>query len=171
MATIELNKSEVFAANRREINRGGMPVSHHRDFAMMPTAQFWDAGFSLGMPHLFIGFHANGYTTDVFHILVHPWVAFTNWKPKYWDRSIGIYNVPFLGTTTDTSTNTVRFSLSQRGRLLSNTPGRHLVLTSSNGNIFRVTGPLCGEFTGLRWIPRTKASNGELWCFLWSALE
>ena len=28
--------------------------------------------------------------------------------------------------------------------------------TSSNGNIFRVTGPLCGEFTGHRWIPVTK---------------
>ena len=24
----------------------------------------------------------------------------------------------------------------------------HLMMTSSNGNIFRVTGPLCGEFTG-----------------------
>ena len=33
------------------------------------------------------------------------------------------------------------------------------MMTSSNGNIFRVTGHLCGEFTGLRWIPRTKASN------------
>ena len=30
---------------------------------------------------------------------------------------------------------------------------------------FRVTGPLCGEFTGPRWIPRTKASNAELWFF------
>ena len=29
--------------------------------------------------------------------------------------------------------------------------------------------PLCGEFTGHRWIPRTKASDAELWCFLWSA--
>ena len=29
-------------------------------------------------------------------------------------------------------------------------------MTSSNGNIFRVTDPLCGEFTGHRWIPRTK---------------
>ena len=28
------------------------------------------------------------------------------------------------------------------------------MMTSSNGNIFRVTGPLCGEFTGHRWIPR-----------------
>ena len=43
------------------------------------------------------------------------------------------------------------------------------MMTSSNGNIFRVTGPLCGEFTGLRWIPRTKCSDAELWCFLWSA--
>ena len=27
------------------------------------------------------------------------------------------------------------------------------MMTSSNGNIFRVTAHLCGEFTGLRWIP------------------
>ena len=40
------------------------------------------------------------------------------------------------------------------------------MMTSSNGNIFRVTGPLCGEFTRHRWIPRTKASNAELWCLI-----
>ena len=34
-----------------------------------------------------------------------------------------------------------------------------IMMTSSNGNIFCVTGPLCGEFTGPRWIPRTKASD------------
>ena len=39
-------------------------------------------------------------------------------------------------------------------------------MTSSNGNFFRVTGLLCGEFTGHRWIPLTKASDAELWCFL-----
>ena len=33
----------------------------------------------------------------------------------------------------------------------------------SNGNIFCVTGLLCGEFTGHRWIPLTKASDAELW--------
>ena len=43
------------------------------------------------------------------------------------------------------------------------------MMTSSNGNIFRVTGHLGGEFTGDRWIPRTKASYAELWCILWSA--
>ena len=42
-------------------------------------------------------------------------------------------------------------------------------MTSSNGNSFRVTGPLCGELTGDRWILRTKASDAELWCFLRSA--
>ena len=31
-----------------------------------------------------------------------------------------------------------------------------IMLTSSNGNIFRVTYPLCEEFTGNRWIPLTK---------------
>ena len=29
---------------------------------------------------------------------------------------------------------------------------------------FRDTGHLCGEFTGDRWIPRTKANDAELWC-------
>ena len=46
--------------------------------------------------------------------------------------------------------------------------GPSFTMTPSNGNIFRVTDLLCGEFTG-RWIPRTKASDAELWCFLWSA--
>ena len=44
-----------------------------------------------------------------------------------------------------------------------------VMMTSSNGNIFRITGPLCGEFTGPWWIPLTKDSDVELWCFLWSA--
>ena len=42
-------------------------------------------------------------------------------------------------------------------------------MTSSNGNIFCVTGLLCGEFTGPQWIPRSEASDADLWCFLWSA--
>ena len=31
--------------------------------------------------------------------------------------------------------------------------------------------PVPGEFTGPRWIPRTKASDAEFWCFLWPASE
>ena len=43
------------------------------------------------------------------------------------------------------------------------------MIESPNGSIFRVTGLLYGEFTGHRWIPLTKASDAELWLFLWSA--
>ena len=46
-----------------------------------------------------------------------------------------------------------------------------IMMTSANGNIFRVTGPLWGESTAHLWIPLTKASEAEPWCFLWSALE
>ena len=40
------------------------------------------------------------------------------------------------------------------------------MMTSSNGKFFRVTDPLCGDVTGHRWIPLTKASDTELWYFL-----
>ena len=43
---------------------------------------------------------------------------------------------------------------------------KKLMMTSSNGNIFPVTGHLCGEFTSHRWIPHPMASDVELWCFL-----
>ena len=46
-----------------------------------------------------------------------------------------------------------------------------VMLTSANGDIFRVTGPLCGEFIGHRWIPVRKAYDADLLCFLWSAPE
>ena len=45
----------------------------------------------------------------------------------------------------------------------------YLMMTSSNGNISRVTGLWCGEFTDHQWIHLTKASGAELWCFLWSS--
>ena len=45
------------------------------------------------------------------------------------------------------------------------------IKTSSNGYIFRVTGPLGGEFTRQRWVPIPKASDAELCCFLWSMPE
>ena len=39
------------------------------------------------------------------------------------------------------------------------------MMTSSDGNMFRVTGPLCGEFTGDGWIPLTKASDADILMF------
>ena len=46
-----------------------------------------------------------------------------------------------------------------------------IMMTSSNGNIFHVTGPLCEEFTAHRWVPIKKASDAELSFFLWSTPE
>ena len=49
-------------------------------------------------------------------------------------------------------------------------PNTHFcMMTSSNGNIFCVTGPLCGEFTGRQWNPSAKASDAKLGYILWSA--
>ena len=48
-------------------------------------------------------------------------------------------------------------------------PSVNDMTTSSNGNIFRVTGPLWEECTGHRWIPLTETSDAELWYFLWCA--
>ena len=60
------------------------------------------------------------------------------------------------------------------------------MMTSSNGNIFRVTGHLCWEFTGLRWIPAqrpvtrsfdvffdlrlTKRLSKQSWCWWFEML-
>ena len=41
---------------------------------------------------------------------------------------------------------------------------RWFIMTSSNGNIFRVTGPLWGEFSSHRWVPLINTSDAELWC-------
>ena len=48
---------------------------------------------------------------------------------------------------------------------------RFNMMTSSNGNIIRVTDDLREEFIDHQWIPRTNASDAELCCFLWSAPE
>ena len=43
--------------------------------------------------------------------------------------------------------------------------GLHM-MTSSGGNVFRVTGPFSsGEFTAHQWIPLTKASGAEFGVF------
>ena len=36
---------------------------------------------------------------------------------------------------------------------------------SWHGNIFRVTGPLWGEFIGDRWFPSPRKQQPRLWCF------
>ena len=55
-----------------------------------------------------------------------------------------------------------RLTMINRARFVPVDQFPSIMMTSSNGNIFRVTGHLCGEFTGPRWIPRTKAGDAEL---------
>ena len=46
------------------------------------------------------------------------------------------------------------------------------MMTSSNGNVFHITGLCEGNALAThRWIPLTKASDAELWYFIWSAPE
>ena len=78
------------------------------------------------------------------------WNAFTKMPPK-------------LSLTVDTISIQGERRLTYCGPVMRH--GVMVMMTSSNGNIFRVTGHLCGEFTGLRWIHRTKASDAGLWFF------
>ena len=57
-------------------------------------------------------------------------------------------------------------TVSIKGLYRPESPQGHM-MTSSNGNIFLVTGPLRRESIGHRWIPLTQASEAEL-CFLQS---
>ena len=52
-----------------------------------------------------------------------------------------------------------------RYRVYNDLTSKTFMMTSSDGSFFRVTGHLCVEFIGHRWIPRTKASDVELWFF------
>ena len=57
-------------------------------------------------------------------------------------------------------------------KLLPNPLPVHIqMMTSLNGCIFRLAGPLRGESTGHRLISLTKASDEALWYFLWYAPE
>ena len=51
-----------------------------------------------------------------------------------------------------------------------NLSARLVLMTSLNGNVFRVTGPLWGESIGHRWIPLTNASDADFLYFLRSVL-
>ena len=85
-------------------------------------------------------------------------------------HSIGWYYVRHVGQIYG------ELTMVTNGRLYSNVNRRYGYVCCMHDDVikwkhFRVTGPLCGEFTGHWWIPLTKASDAELWCFLWSAPE
>ena len=83
----------------------------------------------------------------------------------FWENKAKNYDCWCL--TSRSATATISMLLPPRW-FVRNTLTNHM-MTSSIGDIFRVTGPLCGKFTGHRWTFLTKASDAELWYFLWSA--
>ena len=90
-----------------------------------------------------------------FHILIYPGQS---WRPKY---HIRLYRSLGRGANIKQQNNP-RAPVDTDAGLILGSRLTQCMMTSSNGNIFRVTGHLCGEFTGPLWIPRTKASDAEL---------
>ena len=100
----------------------------------------------------------------LFHVLIRPDVI---WKKV----SRQLYHVHFTVIHTNSRHKYIYTVHSRIYEQSSRIVGVFFMMTPSNGNIFRVTGPLCGEFNGHRWIPLTKASDAELWCLLWSIIN
>ena len=103
-------------------------------------------------------------TRNVLHNIVSVWLI---WK---WGKFITVAYLWWLSSIR-LPTN---FGDDIQPKLQYATKGVHLFTTacwtSQHDDVikwkyFRVTGPLCGEFTGHRWMPHTEASDAELWCF------
>ena len=76
-----------------------------------------------------------------------------------WQRILAIYTKPILVST-------LHWRHNERAGVSNHQPhdcllNRLFRRRSKKSSKFRVTGPLCGEFTGTQWIPRTKASDEE----------
>ena len=145
---------------------------------MFPNAQLYrDISVILSLVDVALAIHSEGIIYDVEKCGFFSVVIFSAHKVNVFLTSCGcpIYFRWRKSVWVKTYPCTVRYLPVYWTAVMMNrmvTSGEHhIMMTSSNGNIFRVTGHLCGEFTALRWIPRTKASDAELWCFLWSAPE
>ena len=112
--------------------------------------------YQMSLPH--IGLNIT-YSILRPHFTGPKWVKFIKWRVLNSCESVIAVTHILISPYIDTP----------RRQRLSRKNSIHFVkMTSSNENIFRVTGHLCGQLTGHRWIPHTKASDAELWCFLWS---
>ena len=70
---------------------------------------------------------------------------------KYWSKCVKFGLI-----------NTILLSVANSDIILEFCNLEYDMMTSSNGNSFRVTGPLLGESNGHRWIPLTKPWRGDL---------
>ena len=97
-------------------------------------------------------------------------IVVSTYSIRNWSREKQISHAIYIGWECDTAIHRP-WAILRYFVMVSRPFHNYIMMTSSNGNIFRVTGLLCVEFTGHRWIPRTKASDAELWCFLWFDLR
>ena len=135
--------------------------SHYKDHAVVtPTVLI----FAMGT-HVLLKLHhyiesAHPPFSSMVKLLINNCIySYISWE-RVTERYIHVYNQGFNHTEKE-----------RMGWYNSFFLGDLMHETSSKGNIFRVTGPLWGEFTGHRWISLSKPSDAELRCFLWSAPE
>ena len=105
--------------------------------------------------------------------LFRQWLGTEQTLKHYLNQSSKVWNWP-VETNYQSLAPTSQF----RGQLAERKCGDKTVHSLAHGHIehdvviiFRVTSPLCGEFTGHRWIPLKKPSDAELWCFLCFAFD
>ena len=91
-------------------------------------------------------------------------------KPLGNDDDVSIGNI-YTSHTSSLTTNTSSYSIDIFTEQCKYNNLQSTTFKSLNRNVLRVIDPLWGEFAGHRWIPLTKASDAELWCFLWSLSE
>ena len=99
-----------------------------------------------------------------FSVLLPRFDSASKWNPSSWlteYKAPGMFcnQIPWLSTTSrpnDPGHQHSRCWLNSMLLMFRYQQNQHFMMTSSNGNIFRVIGPLCGEFTGHRWIPLTR---------------
>ena len=84
---------------------------------------------------------------EFLHILFKKWIFVNKWLLHWIYGCFGTQPLHILYHWDVTFWNYIRL-LKQHWAFI-----WKIMMTSSNGNIFRVTGHFCGEFTGHRWFP------------------
>ena len=102
----------------------------------------------------------NAYSVTAFHNELSKQKTFRRKRKLHRNRTTNCTNCAGLSRTSTSkyALHTMKYRCGESGKTVC-----IFISTSSNGNIVRVTGYLCGEFTGHRWSPRTQASDVCVW--------
>ena len=142
------NKSWNSGGVSVEALRGDSSAQHHRTEVLRAVQTYiFSCGVAYFMDHIHLWHKYNPLGTTIFRSIDQRTQCHTRHSKNFCGRGEGYPNVSRSRSTICSHDDVIKWS------------------------IFRVTGPLCEEFTGRRWIPLTKASDAELWWFLWSTPE